>query len=472
MTSIYRLAGPGLLVVGGPVLLNFAFTSGCDGTSGSVDVGMEGGSDGNGTTTGATSASTTGTTTASTTGTTSTTTGATTGADGGMTTATTTGADGGTTTATTTGDSGDNDGGSGSSSGDSGDNADVATPLPGPDGGSSRFVYAAQDDGTIHVYDINNGHAPVKTFRFTSSTSVDVRGAAAAASTHLFYVMFNGITGNGGHLVCLDLLTDKILWDNTSYGPRVDRGDVTPDGSKVYLPSSEEEMLPYESVIDAVTGRLIAKITMPPMTHDTVCSVDGKKAFMENKSTDDRIRTVDTATNTVIATTDAFSAIVQPFSVTRSNGLVVANVEGVYGFQYADLSSGKILGTALFTGTTYNGTNWPHGIGITPNENEAWAGDRGTGNHYVHVFDITSLPPKQTRLVTISNDNPHWLTFGIDGRFCYVAGAKGLNNSTDVVDTTTYRKTASLGPSEDLLEVDFSHGAVSAVGDQFGVGRQ
>jgi hypothetical protein len=378
--------------------------------------------------------------------------------------------------------SGDNTGSSGSSSGGSVTDASVeasdegsadgAAPLPVPDGGNPRFVYAAQDDGTIHVYDINNGHAPVKTFRFTSSTSVDVRGAAAAAPTHLFYVMFNDLTGNGGHLVCLDLLTDKILWDKTSYGPRVDRGDVTPDGSKVYLPSSEEEMLPYESVIDAVTGSLITKITMPPMTHDTVCSVDGKKVFMENKSTDDRIRTVDTGTNTVIATTDAFSAIVQPFSVTKSNSFVIANVEGVYGFQYADLTSGKILGTALFTGTTYNGTNWPHGIGITPNESEAWAGDRGTGNHYVHVFDITSLPPKQTHLVTISNDNPHWLTFGIDGRFCYVAGAKGLHNATDVVDTTTYKKTASLGPSEDLLEVDFSNGEVSAVGDQFGVGRQ
>ena len=193
---------------------------------------------------------------------------------------------------------------------------------------------------------------------------------------------------------------------------------------------------------------------------------------MENKSTDDRIRTVDTATNAVIATTDAFGGIVQPFSVTASGDLAVANVEGVYGFQYADLSTGKILGTALFTGTTLNGANWPHGIGMLPNETEVWAGDRGAGNHYVHVFDITSLPPTQTHVVTISNDNPHWLTFSIDGRFCYVAGYKGLNNPTDVVDTTTYKRVATLGPSEDLLEVDISNGAVSAVGDQFGIGRK
>jgi len=56
---------------------------------------------------------------------------------------------------------------------------------------------------------------------------------------------------------------------------------------------------------------------------------------------------------------------------------------------------------------------------------------------------ITSLPPVQKRLVTISNDNPHWLTFTIDGRYCYVAGDKGKNQATDVV---ILRPTSELDP--------------------------
>ena len=65
----------------------------------------------------------------------------------------------------------------------------------------------------------------------------------------------------------------------------------------------------------------------------------------------------------------------------------------------------------------------------------------------------------------------HWITFGIDGRFAYVAGRKGSGDSTDVIDVPTYQRVSSLGPSEDLLEVDLAGGSVIAVGNQFGIGR-
>lgn len=81
------------------------------------------------------------------------------------------------------------------------------------------------------------------------------------------------------------------------------------------------------------------------------------------------------------------------------------------------------------------------------------------------------MPPRQTHLVTLSNDNPHWLTFTIDGRYCYVAGEKGAGEQTDIVSTGTYQRVGSLPSSEDLLEVDFSDGVVTAVGNQYGLGR-
>ena len=334
----------------------------------------------------------------------------------------------------------------------------------------AQYVYAAQDDGTIHVYNINSAHAPVKTLTFFAG-KCDARGIAAATPTHRIYTMFN--SGGQGHVACIDLLTDQILWDHVIH-QAVDRGDVTPDGKTLYVPSYEGlSNSPYEFVVDAISGNVISTIAMPIKTHDTICSLDGTKVFMENKSPDARIRTISTANNQIIAITNKFSGIVQPFAVNGKNTFVIADVIGVYGFQYANLTTGQILGTAVFKGTTWNdpGVTHPHGIGMTPNETEAWVCDRGTGNHFVHVFNITSLPPVQTHLVTVSNDNPHWLTFTINGRYCYVAGEKGKNQPTDVVDTATYRRIGSLGPSEDLLEVDFNNGQVTATGSQFGVGR-
>jgi hypothetical protein len=71
----------------------------------------------------------------------------------------------------------------------------------------------------------------------------------------------------------------------------------------------------------------------------------------------------------------------------------------------------------------------------------------------------------------VSNPDPHWVTFDLDGRFAYVAGRKGSSDPTDIIDAHTYERVGQLSPSEDLLEVDMTASAVVAVGNQFGVGR-
>jgi len=61
----------------------------------------------------------------------------------------------------------------------------------------------------------------------------------------------------------------------------------------------------------------------------------------------------------------------------------------------------------------------------------------------------------QKRLVTISNDNPHWLTFTIDGRYCLRGGRQrkepgdGRRRYCDLPANWIPRAI------EDVLEVDF-----------------
>jgi hypothetical protein len=349
----------------------------------------------------------------------------------------------------------------------------VGSAVPGRAAMDGKFIYAAQDDGTLHVYDINNSHSPVKTNRVFTASGGDIRGVCAAAPTHCFYVMYN-VNNATGYVACVDLTNDVILWNKAERTNGVDRGVVTPDGKTLYIPSYEGE--PTSSnvlVVDALTGNLISKIPITPLTHDAICSLDGTTVFISNKNNDQRIRGISTASNQVSSTTSQFSGVVQPFAINGRNTFVIVDVIGIYGFVYADLVTGHILGTNLFTGTTWTGLGspYPHGIGMSPDEHEAWVCDRGPGNHWVHVFDITSLPYVQTRLVTVSHDSPAWLTFSIDGRYCYVAGEKGLGEITDVIDTSNYIRVASLAPSEDLLEVDFSNGTVTQTGDQYGIGR-
>jgi uncharacterized repeat protein (TIGR01451 family) len=335
---------------------------------------------------------------------------------------------------------------------------------------NGQFIYAAHSDGTITVHDINNSHSLVKTINVFSVAGAILRGAAAAIPTARFYLFYN--VNQEGHIACVDLSNDSLIWDQIVHTPGVDRGDVTLDGQKLYVPTWEgDPNSPYELVLDAGTGNLLSTIAMPSRTHDTLCSLDGTRVFMENKNlADHRVRVVSPINEEVVSATDQFNGVVQPFAVTADNRFLIANVIGTYGFQYADLTTGRIVGTALFVGTTYNGS-WPHGIGMTPDQHEAWVCDRGPGNHFVHVFDITSIPPQQTHLVTLPYDDPTWLTFNIDGRYCYVTGPRAQDQVTTIVRTSTYQMIGALPTSQELLEVDFADGRITAVGSQFGVGR-
>jgi DNA-binding beta-propeller fold protein YncE len=329
---------------------------------------------------------------------------------------------------------------------------------------ADAFIYAAQDDGTLHVYDINDHHTEVKVISVFSCCA-DVRGITAAAPTHQLYVMYN--RDGQGHVAALDLLTDQLAWDQVLHQPGVDRGNLTPDGSTLYLPTWEEDPdSAYELVIDAETGAEKGRITLPPRSHDTLVSLDGKRVFLETKSQTARLYVADTSSNTVTSELGGYccSGVLAPFAINGAGTRVVNQVNDFAGFQLADVAVGGVTQSVRFA-SGYGG----HGIAFTPDETEVWVNDGGTP--FVHVFDMTMSPPRERQPVAVSNVS-HWLTFSIDGRFAYVAGRKGAGDPTDVVDVSTRQRVNTLGPSEDLLEVDVAAGSVVAVGNQFGIGRK
>jgi DNA-binding beta-propeller fold protein YncE len=336
--------------------------------------------------------------------------------------------------------------------------------VQGQSGLSGQFMYAAQNDGTIHVYDISQSHRLVKVIRVFSCCA-DVRGAAAAAPTHRFYVMYN--RASHGHVAAVDLLSDRVLWDRVAHVPGVDRGDVTPDGKTLYLPTWESDPnSQYELVLDATTGAEVGRIALPARSHDTIVSLDGRRVFMETKSATAALYVADTATNRVVETVGGYccTRVLGPFAVNGTNTLLVNDVIGYAGFQIGDIASGRVIASIPFDGGGTGG----HGIAWTPDEREVWVND-GVGP-YVHVFTVSGTQARESHLVRVSH-TPHWLTFSIDGRFAYVAGRKGAGDPTDIIDTATYQRIGTLGPSEDLLEVDASGGIITRVGKQFGVGR-
>ncbi len=316
----------------------------------------------------------------------------------------------------------------------------------------------------ILVFDIDRDHAFVRRIDTPASRlpkPENVKGICASAATGRLYL------STLKHLYCLDLKTDQPLWDKMLPGG-CDRMSITPDGKTLFVPSLEG---PQWNVVDAMSGAVVGKIETNSASHNTICSLDGTRAYCAGLKSS-ALTVVDTSTRQIVGTVGPFSGSIRPFTVNGKHTLVFATVNGLLGFEIGDLNTGKVIQRVEVEGykpgkVMRHGCP-SHGVGLTPDEREAWVCD--SANHRLHVFDATVMPPKQTGSVAL-RDEPGWVTFSLDGHYAYPS-------TGDVIDTHTKKVVASLQDehgekveSEKLLEIDFQDDAVERTGDQFGIGR-
>lgn len=310
-----------------------------------------------------------------------------------------------------------------------------------------RYLYAAVD-GSVHVFDIDEGHKLVKKI---PSPLKGIHGVCANASTAKLYV------SAGSKMCCIDLVTDQLLWEKTYAG--ADRMALTPDGKNIYLPGNNSTW----QVVDAASGDVVAKIRGKGRAHNTLCGADGARVYLAAQEFT-FLSVADTKSNEIVKQIGPFSDSIRPFTVNAAETLCFVNVNGLLGFEIGDIASGKVLHRVEVQGfpikDSHRGTP-SHGIGLTPDEKEIWVID---GGGYLHVFDVTSLPPKQIADVKLSG-SPGWVNFSLDGRFAYPS-------TGDVIDAPSRKIVATVSKSEKLLQIDFRDGKPLRAGDQFGVGQK
>jgi DNA-binding beta-propeller fold protein YncE len=321
----------------------------------------------------------------------------------------------------------------------------------------------------VIVFDIRNGHKFVKRISTWDSAKTQqeaIRGIAASVSTGLLYIT------TPTRLAAIDLITEKFVWEQTYDGQCCDRLTVSPDGKTLYVPGNGGT---HWYAVDAKTGSLIKIVPTPRSNgaHNTIWSPDGSRVFMSGQQSA-TISVADPTTHSVVQTVGPFSNFVRPFTINGSSTYLFANVNDLLGFEVADLKTGKMIHRVEVSGYGWSpGQRIPHmvpshGIGMSPDEKEIWVAD-GV-NVYIHVFDATVMPPKQTKSIK-TRDVPAWITFGIDGKIVYPS-------SGDVIDAATKQVVAGLQDeygrrvqSEKLVEVTFANGKPARTIDPFGVGQ-
>lgn len=316
----------------------------------------------------------------------------------------------------------------------------------------------------ILVFDMDDRHRFVKRIETPASQAAkpeNIKGICANAKTQRLY--FTTLT----KLYCLDLRTEKTLWEKALPGG-CDRLSITPDGGLLYVPSLEG---PHWNVVDAASGDVVTPIQTNSGAHNTVCSLDGSRAYLAGLRSR-MLTVVETKGQQIVQSVGPFNGPIRPFTVNAANSLCFVCVNDCLGFEIGDLSSGRMLHRVevqnFQKGIPKRHGCPSHGVGLTPDEQEIWVVDGA--NSHVHIFDATVMPPKQTVSVKL-REQPGWVTFSLDGRLAYPS-------TGEIIDTKTKKIVAALQDekgrevhSEKLIEIVRNDDRVVRTGDQFGLGR-
>ena len=342
--------------------------------------------------------------------------------------------------------------------------------------GEKELIYAAVP-GSIIVLDAKHDYTFVKRITFEQKPAPlpleSIAGMAASPATNMIYV------STRGHLVAIDLLTEKVVWSN-AYEPGTccERGQVTPDGLTLDVGS---DLKNFHRVIDARTGAVKGIIPTPQsmFNHNMNMSPDGKTIFAAPNG--NTMTVADLATMKPTGTI-TFSDHVRVFVINHDASRVYANLNNLLGFEIADVKSRKVIKRVEVPAEMWK-AKWAdpnqhfyghgapmHGIAMTPDESEIWIPD--AINNQVLVYDNTGEWPVLNMSKAIKYEAPNgWITMGLDGKRAYMA-------SGDVVDVKTHKIVGQLRDeygrhmdSEKVLDLAFDlNGQLVRKVNEFAIG--
>jgi YVTN family beta-propeller protein len=249
----------------------------------------------------------------------------------------------------------------------------------------------------------------------------------------------------------IDTTTDQVIAKvNTTGVPN--QLAITPDGRWVYVAINDNGKA---DVIDVRQRKVSKTLDVGPRAHNCYAP-KGAKHMYATSIGDHVVKQFDFANDHALTMTVKFDAPVRPLCITQDEKWLFVALEGLHGFAWADLATGKQLGrmeqplppAEKRSKFAYMNT---HGLELRPGDRELWV-TSFIGNGLM-VYDITSQPPKYVTTVAVG-DAPNWLTFSPDGKFAYSANA-GANSITVVdCDKRTALKDIKVGATpKRLLEV-------------------
>ena len=267
---------------------------------------------------------------------------------------------------------------------------------------------AAGDD--VHVIDVAT-HEVVKHLK----VGPNPHGIAAPDDASVVYIAIENFKSPVGELIWVNPRTYEIT-HRLTIGPKPNQIACTPDGRWVYVPCNDGAYW----VIDSREKKVVRKIQTGGRPHNTQASRDGKYMYLSPMGPPKRVTIVDVKEGHKAVGEIPFANSVRPPALSADNTRFYQNIDGLVGFQVADIASRKVIATVKHQiPEDFKGKRSRcHGLAIRPDQNEIWSCN--VEHRTVHVHSLTEEGYPETHAIRMIG-RVYWLCFSPDSRYAYVA---------------------------------------------------
>jgi len=254
-------------------------------------------------------------------------------------------------------------------------------------------------------------------------------GTAYSPKMEVMFIAIENFKGPKDELVWVNARTYEVT-HRLQIGPKPNEPECTPDGKWIYVPCNDGKYW----VIDGHEKKVATTIQTGGRPHNTTISSDGKTMYLSPMGKPRKVTLVDIYDNHKVIGAIPFGNSVRPPAITSDNKRFFQNIDGLIGFQVADIEKRKVIATVEHEiPEQYKGKRSRcHGLSVRPDQKEIWSCN--VEHKTVHVHDITKPDyPELAALPMIGR--VYWLTFSPDSRFAFVAVRS--EQKVAVVDTKT-----------------------------------
>ncbi|MEN8160042.1 MAG: cytochrome D1 domain-containing protein [Myxococcota bacterium] len=260
-----------------------------------------------------------------------------------------------------------------------------------------------------------------------------------------------------GELLWIDAASLRVR-HRIRVGPEPHQIAVTPDGRWVYVPCRDGSYW----VVDAERKAVVKRIHTGGRPHNTTVSPDGRFVFLSPMGEAGTVTIVEVGAGHRVVGRIPFADSVRPPAISADGTRFFQHVDGLNGFQVADVASRRVVATARH-GTTLgwlqlrpvrlgwlgpDGLARCHGLAVRPNRADIWSVCARFAA--IHALDDAGYPE---RAVIELPAKGYWLTFSPDGRLAFIALSEV--DAVAVVDASRRRLVGRVavgrGPKRNLV---------------------